>query len=64
MRQCQLLIMMLGAMEISGDSVMERLSIHEHFSQVSHVSSIKKLCGISSLMLESEEEDVIDEEQE
>ena len=35
MRRCQLLVLVLGVMEISGDSVMERLSIHEHFSQVS-----------------------------
>ena len=57
--------MMLGAMKISGDSVMERLSIHEHFSQVSQVSS-KKLCccRVSSLMLESKEDGVIDEERE
>ena len=35
MRRCHLLLLVLGVMEISGDSVMERLSIHEHFSQVS-----------------------------
>ena len=52
MRRCQLLIMMLGALEISGDSVMERLSIHEHFSQVSQVFSKKLFCyKVSSLML-------------
>ena len=38
MRRCQLLVLVLGVMEISGDSVMERLSIHEHFSQVSQES--------------------------
>ena len=35
MRLCQLISLVLGAMETSGDSVMERLSIHEHFSKVS-----------------------------
>ena len=34
-------MLVLGVMEISGDSVMERLSIHEHFSQVSQESVSK-----------------------
>ena len=35
MKLCPLLSIVLWVMETSGDSVMERLSIHEHFSQVS-----------------------------
>ena len=31
---CHLLRLVQAVMETSGDSVMERLSIHEHFSQV------------------------------
>ena len=42
MRRCQLLVLMLGVMEISGDSVMERLSIHEHFSQVSQQQGVQE----------------------
>merc|ERR1719362_359976 len=39
MRLCQLISLVLGAMETSGDSVMERLSIHEHFSKFSRLLS-------------------------
>ena len=60
-------MLVLGVMEISGDSVMERLSIHEHFSQVSQESGLEEKDALRSLLfllLRGEDDDVIDDERE